>query len=116
MKPTVTFADWDKLDVRLGTIVEASAPEWSNKLIQLSVEFGGDIGRRTIFTGMRKWYGPETFQGKQALFIVNLEPRKMGQSESQGMLLSLDALDEDGNSRPGVILFDNAAADGTALS
>lgn len=116
MKPHITFADWEKLDVRLGTIVEASAPEWSNKLIQLTVDFGDEIGHRTIFTGMRKWYGPETFQGRQALFIVNLEPRKMGQFESQGMLLSLDAVDEDGNSRPGVILFDDAAANGTALS
>lgn len=116
MKPNISFADWDKLDIRLGTIVEASAPEWSNKLIQLTVEFDEAIGRRTIFTGMRKWYGPETFQGKQALFIVNLDPRKMGDFESQGMLLSLDATDADGNSRPGVILFDNAAANGTALS
>lgn len=116
MKPLVTFSDWEKLDIRLGTIIQASAPEWSNKLIQLTVDFGTDIGERTIFTGMRKWHGPEKFQGKQALFIVNLEPRKMGAFESQGMLVSLDATDADGNSCPGVILFDNAAANGTALS
>lgn len=116
MKDIISFPDWEKLDVRVGTIVEASAPEWSNKLIELHVEFGEEIGRRTIFTGMRKWYGPDHFSGKQALFIVNLAPRKMGDSESQGMILSLDTNDADGNSHPHVILFDSGFPPGTQLS
>ncbi len=116
MKTAITFADWDKVDVRLGTIVEASAPDWSNKLIELHVDFGEEIGRRTIFTGMRKWYEPEHFTGKQALFLVNLEPKKMGNSESQGMILSLDTMDADGNSHPHVVLLDSAFPPGTQVS
>lgn len=116
MKDVISFPDWEKLDVRVGTIVEASAPEWSNKLIELHVEFGEEIGSRTIFTGMRKWYGPDHFSGKQALFIVNLAPRKMGEKESQGMILSLDVQDSDGNSTPHVVMFESAFPPGTPLS
>jgi methionyl-tRNA synthetase len=116
MKDVISFPDWEKVDVRTGTIVEASAPEWSNKLIELHVDFGEEIGERTIFTGMRKWYGPDHFAGKQALFIVNLAPRKMGEKESQGMILSLDTLDSDGNSHPHVIMFESAFPPGTPVS
>lgn len=115
MRDSITFADWEKLDIRLGQIVEALAPDWSNKLIELHVDFGPEIGQRTIFTGMRKWYGPEVFTGKQALFLINLEPRKMGPSESQGMFLSLDGTDADGNSEPHVILFDSVSQPGAQV-
>lgn len=112
MKPTINFADWEKLDIRLGTIVEASNPEWSNKLVELHVDFGPE-GRRTIFTGMRAWYEPEYFAGKQALFIINLEPRKMGPGVSEGMLVSLDDVSGDSNLPPAVLLFDDVAAAGS---
>lgn len=109
-KPTVTFADWEKLDIRLGTILAASNPEWSNKLIELTVDFGPE-GQKTIFTGLRAWYAPEDFAGKQALFIINLEPRKMGPGVSEGMLVSL-CDSTDGNSPPRVLLLEDLAAAG----
>lgn len=111
MKPTITFSDWDKLDIRLGTILTASNPEWSNKLIELRVNFGEE-GERTIFTGLRAWYQPEQFVGKQALFIINLEPRKMGPSFSEGMLISLADPSSDGKNPPAVVLFDDVAPPG----
>lgn len=110
MKPTVTFADWEKLDIRLGKIIAASNPDWSNKLIELKVDFGPE-GQRTIFTGLRAWYSPDDFIGKQALFIINLEPRQMGPGVSEGMLVSLGD-SSDGNLPPLVLLLADVAPAG----
>ncbi len=115
MKPEITFTDWMKLDVRLGTIVEAFNPEWSNKLIELHVEFGAELGQRTIFTAMRDTKSPEDFTGKQALFLVNLPPKKMGEAQSEGMILAIDR-DGDSNSEPVLVLFDNIAPNGSPLA
>ena len=65
------------------------------KLIQLSVDFGAEIGTRTILTGLLSYY-PNTsiFQGKKFLFLVNLAPRKMAGIESQGMFLAPDGAEK----------------------
>lgn len=115
MKPAIDFPDWMKLDVRLGTIVEALNPDWSKKLIELHVQFDEALGQRTIFTGMREWKTPEDFIGKQALFLVNLPPKKMGDAVSEGMILALDPAG-DSNSEPVLLLFDNIAPDGSPLA
>lgn len=117
----ISFSDWEKIDVRLGTILEASNPDWSNKLIELHVDFGAELGERTIFTGMRKWKTPEDFIGKQALFLCNLPPKQMGDKVSQGMILALDPLsdptqEEPSNSGPVVLLFDNVAPAGSKVA
>lgn len=89
-KDNIQFQDFIKTDIRVGEVVNASLVEGSNKLIELTVNFGEDYGIRTIFTGMQKWYGPEHFQGKKFLFVANLEPKQMMGKESQGMILSVD--------------------------
>jgi methionine--tRNA ligase beta chain len=116
MKDGIIYADWQKIDVRLGRIVAASNPEWSNKLIELHVDFGPVIGERTIFTGLRAWYTPEQMQGKQAMFIINLPYKKMGEHESQGMILAVEPTTADGNSAPVVLLFDDIAPAGSPLA
>ena len=90
MKPTITFPDFDKIDIRVGTITQAIVPDWSNKLLRFEVDFGAEIGQRIIFSGVQKWYTPEDFLNKQFLFLINLEPKKMGSEESQGMMLMAD--------------------------
>lgn len=115
VKNQIVFTDWEKIDIRLGTIIAASEPEWSNKLIELQVEFGEPLGQRTIFTGLKKWYAAEQFVGKQGLFLVNLPPRKMGEGESQGMFLSLSSPNSDSNSTPTVLLFDDIGANGSTV-
>ncbi len=112
MKPLITFADWEKLDLRLGTILAADNPEWSSKLIELKVDLGPE-GQRTIYTGLRNWYAPEDFVGKQALFIINLPPRPMGPSVSEGMLVSL-CDSSDSNLAPVVLLFADVAPAGVS--
>lgn len=91
MKTPITYPDFDRLDIRVGTVVTATLPEWSRKLIRFEVDFGEELGQRVIFSGIKAWYQPEDFVGKQYAFLVNLEPKKMGEEESQGMMLMADA-------------------------
>ena len=88
MKDTIVYDDFLKLDIRLGTVVEASVPEGSKKLIRQVVDFGEEIGKKIIFSGILEWYSPEELVGKQLPYVINLEPRKMMGEESQGMLMA----------------------------
>lgn len=110
VKAAIQYPDFEKLDIRAGTIVEATAPEWSKKLLRFVVDFGEELGKRTIFSGIRQWYQPEEFIGKQFMFLVNLEPKKMGEEESQGMMLMADA-----EERPTVQPLQHAVANGTQV-
>jgi methionyl-tRNA synthetase len=88
----IGIEDFAKLDLRIGTIIECEIVSGSDKLLKSQVDFG-DLGMRQILSGIRKAYGPEDMVGKQALFVVNLKPRKMMGHDSQGMmLLALDEL------------------------
>lgn len=87
MKPTITIDDLAKLDLRIGTVVDCVDKEGSEKLLKLTVDFGEE-GTKTIFSGIKQWYTPDDIKGKQFLFIINLEPRKMMNEMSEGMLLA----------------------------
>jgi len=91
-KPTITIADVEKLDVRVGTIMAVDEIPKSAKLLKLTVDFGDH--QRTILAGMKQERAnPQEIVGRQALFIVNLEPRKMAGEESQGMLFDIGYAD-----------------------
>lgn len=94
VKDTIEYSDFEKLDIRVGKIIAASAPEWSRKLLEFKVDFGAEIGERTILSGVKTWYQPDDFLNNSYLFVVNLAPRKMGESESQGMMLMADEADQ----------------------
>jgi tryptophanyl-tRNA synthetase len=88
-KPSsIKFSEFARLDVRAGTIVQASKISGSDKLIKLIVNTGDDQDRQ-IVTGMLEFYSPEDFIGKQMLFLLNLETVKFMGQESQGMLLAI---------------------------
>jgi methionine--tRNA ligase beta chain len=89
-KPQINFNDLMKIDIRIGEIISAKNAEGSNKLIELTVNLGEEYGVVTIFTGMQKFYQPDDFLGKKMLFIANLEPKKMMNKESTGMILAID--------------------------
>ena len=91
MKDLVKYDDFGKLDIRAGLVVEASAPEWSEKLIRYEIDLGEEIGKRILFSGIRAWYTPEELVGKMLPVIVNIEPKKMGDDYSQGMVLMVDS-------------------------
>jgi len=92
-KENVTFDDFAKLDLRVGTVLECIKVPKADKLLQFLIDDG--INKRTIISGIAAWYKPEDLVGKQVCFIANLEPRKLKGVESQGMILSVE--DAEGN-------------------
>ena len=87
----ITIEDFQKIELKIGEIVEAEKIDGSDKLLKLKVNFGGDS--RQILSGIAKYYSPENLVGRQVVFVVNLEPRQMMGLESQGMILAADAGD-----------------------
>lgn len=92
IKPTVSVAELEKLDIRVGTIRQVVDVPGSEKLVQLIVTFGDH--ERSIVAGLKKERpDPKVLEGKQALFVVNLAPRKMAGVLSQGMLFDIGYAD-----------------------
>jgi methionyl-tRNA synthetase len=90
MKDLVSYVDFEKLDLRVGKILVVEVVEWSEKLLRFEVDFGEEIGKRIIFSGIRRWYKVEDFLGKKYVFVVNMEPKKIRDEFSQGMILLID--------------------------
>ena len=84
----ITYDDFAKLDIRIGTIESAEKMPNGDKLLKLQVNFGEE--KRQILSGTAEFYSPESLVGKQCPFLINLEPRKIKGEESQGMLLAID--------------------------
>jgi methionine--tRNA ligase beta chain len=92
IKPAVSFAELDRIDVRVGTIVSVEDVAGSDKLLKLTVDFGDH--RRSILAGMKQEREhPREIEGQQALFVVNLEPKKMMGEVSEGMLFDIGYAD-----------------------
>jgi tRNA-binding protein len=92
VKPVITLADLDKVDVRAGTILSVDEVPGSDKLLKLTVDFGDH--QRTILSGMKhERTDPKEIEGKQALFIVNLPAKKMAGEISEGMLFDIGYAD-----------------------
>ena len=87
-KETIEFDDFTKLDIRIGTILEASIIPKTKKLLQLKVDMGIDV--RTIVSGIAESFTPEEVVGQQVAVLINLAPRKIRGVESQGMILMTD--------------------------
>jgi tRNA-binding protein len=93
VKSPITIADLDKIDIRIGTIVAVEDVTGSDKLVRLKVDFGDH--RRSILAGMKQERAdPTSIEGLQALFVVNLEPRKMMGELSEGMLFDIGFADD----------------------
>ncbi len=90
LKPTIPFSDFSKLDLRVGKIVKAEDKEGSEKLLRLTVDLGEEVGQRTIFAGIKAFYPTKSLVGKLIVVLINLEPKKMLDEESQGMLIAAD--------------------------
>ena len=92
IKPEVSFADFEKLDIRVGTITQVSEVETSKKLMKLTVDFGDHT--RSILAGIKQERdNPKEIVGKQALFVLNLPEKKMAGELSQGMLFDIGYAD-----------------------
>ena len=102
-KPTATFEDFAKLDLRVGTIVAAEKMPKANKLLVLKVDTGLDV--RTIVSGIAEHFSPEEVVGKRVTVLINLAPRALRGVESEGMILMT-------NNAEGKLVFVNPDADG----
>lgn len=102
-KDTITYDDFSKLDMRVGTIIEAEKMPKADKLLVLKVDTGLDT--RTIVSGIAKSFKPEDIVGKKVTVLVNLAPRKLRGVESQGMILMTE-------NKEGKLVFVNPDADG----
>lgn len=88
----ITFEDFSKIELKVGTVLEAEEVEGSEKLIKCVVNLGEDQPRQ-ILAGVKQWYKPEDLVGKQVVVAANLESKMMMDLESQGMLLAADCED-----------------------
>lgn len=84
-KDTVNYDDFQKMDIRVGTILEAQKVPKTEKLLQLTIDTGIDV--RTVVSGIAEYHNPKEIRGKQVSILVNLAPRKIRGIESQGMIL-----------------------------
>ena len=92
VKPTIVYDDFQKLDIRVGTVLECERVPKMKKLLKFLIDDG--LEKRTIVSGIAQWYEPEQLQGKQVLFIANLAPREFKNGlVSQGMILSAENYD-----------------------
>jgi methionyl-tRNA synthetase len=93
MAEEITFAEFQKLDLRIGKIIEATQVTESKKLIKILVDFGSE--KRQAVAGLLKYYKPEELLGKKCVFLLNLQRRMLAGIESQCMVLAAE--DEAGN-------------------
>jgi len=92
IKPMISISDLEKIDIRVGTILSVEDVAGSEKLLKLTVDFGDH--QRSILAGMKKERENQLeIEGRQALFVVNLEPKKMLGQLSEGMLFDIGYAD-----------------------
>ena len=84
----INFEEFQKIDLRIGKIIEAERIEGTDKLLKLKVDLGGE--KRQLVAGIAKFYQPEDLIGKEIVVVANLEPKIFRGIESQGMLLAGD--------------------------
>lgn len=110
MKDTISYGDFQKLDMRIGEVKSAERVEGSEKLLRLQVDLGPEIGTRQILAGVGKRYAPEDIVGRRIVTLVNLEPKTMMGLESQGMLLAAS-----GEEGPVLLTIAEEAASGSEV-
>jgi len=90
-KAAIQFDDFTKMDLRVGTILEAEVVPKTKKLLKLLIDTG--IDKRTVVSGIAEYYQPENIIGQQVVMLVNLEARKIRGIESQGMIMMAENAD-----------------------
>lgn len=85
----IEYEQFAALDIRVAQVTQASVVEGADRLLQLTLDVG-ELGARTVVSGIREWYSPDDLVGKQVIYLANLQPRKLRGIESQGMILAAD--------------------------
>jgi methionyl-tRNA synthetase len=85
-KPTISYEDFEKLDLRVGEIIDVEEIAGADKLYKLTIDVGEET--RTVCAGIKEYYSKDDLKGKKIILLANLAPRKLKGIESQGMLLA----------------------------
>lgn len=107
MKEQISYADFTKLDLRVGTVLEAEKIEGSDKLLALTVSLGDD--RRKIIAGIGTRYDPDDIVSKQIIIVANLAPRQIMGQTSEGMILA------GGTDKPIILIPEDSLLDGSTI-
>lgn len=99
----ISFDDFSKVDIRMGTVVKADVPEWSHWVIRMEVDLGPEIGKKKAFSGIMKFFKPEDLEGKQFPFVVNLEPKKIGPDKELSEVMMIMAVPKEDEETPTVL-------------
>ncbi len=99
----ISSEDFEKVDIRIGTVKKAEVPSWSHWVIKLTVDFGREIGKKICFSGIMKFFKPEDLKGKQFPFITNLQPKKIGPEGDFSEAMMIMAVPKDDNETPTVL-------------
>jgi len=87
----ITYADFAKVEFRVGEIMEVKEVENSEKLLRLVVNFGDDLGQKVVYSGIKQWYSPADLLNKKTVFVVNMVPKKIMGEESSAMIFAASA-------------------------
>ena len=109
MAEEISFAEFQKLDIRVGKIIEVTEIPNSKKLIKIVVDFGSE--KRQAIAGLLKYYKPEELVGKKCVFLLNLQRRMLAGIESQCMILAA----EDSEENVSVLVPEKDIAEGSKI-
>jgi len=107
----IAFEDWAKVELRVGLICEVEDVLGKDKLYKMTVDFGTELGMKTILAGIKFYYAKEEIKGKKSIFVFNLAPRALAGFESQGMILA--AKNNEGKFK--ITFVDESVLQGTRL-
>ncbi len=115
----ITWNDFAKVDFRVGEIIEAKNVENSEKLIRMVVDFGEELNKKIVFSGIRQWYTPEELLGKKTVFVVNMMPKKIMGEESQAMIFGASAnikpINDEETEEMSILLLEKDLPNGTKV-
>jgi len=112
----ISFDQFSQVDIRIGTVVKAEVPEWSHWVMRLEVDFGEEIGKKTCFSGIMKFFKPEELVGRQFPFVINLEPKRIGPNKELSECMMIMAVpSEDENTAPVLFSLSEKVENGTRV-
>lgn len=112
----ISFDEFQKVEIRIGTVVKAEVPEWSHWVMKIIVDLGEEWGEKTCFSGIMKFYKPEDLIGKQFPFVVNLIPKKVGPEKELSEVMMLMAVEGEGDDeKPSLFYLDQPVANGSVV-
>lgn len=112
----INFEEFQNVDIRVGTVVEAIVPEWSHWVIKIKVDLGDELGIKQAFSGIMKFYKPEDLLNKQFPFVVNLEPKTIGpEKELSEVMMIMAVPKDDEETKPILFKLSSKVVNGTKV-